>query len=456
MKKQISLTCLISAVLFITGCLKEDASYRQIKDPVIEEITSFIRDQPGLEKLGANYAENLINKIDKNNIHFRKFKKTDVLVAPIKTEDGTITNLVMEKKDGRISAGYLFNIKATGTQVSAANFFDNYLLQTPNEFDGKFSMTNMHGLELFNQTYTKGKITDAQFLRPVSKSNSAARQAPNNNNQLASFDHPTTNCVEWFRVFYNPATLEVYNMVYLYTECTTEGSGSGGSGGEGGGGSTSDYVYVTPCDQAAEINANTDYSYRLDLLKWAAQNNRYETVLVNGVNTTGVTGWNSFSNYTDNHTVQFSLSSFQNQSITSMAHNHYEGGLSIFSPADMRSVYYALRDNKIADWQKFNMGLVTNSGTTYTMQILNYDQFMAFGNQTFADDISYNAFSHAYSQIYDIRPSNSAAYNETKFLNFLKAANIGLSLFKGNFETLGSWKPYVQSGSSTFTITECP
>jgi len=145
--------------------------------------------------------------------------------------------------------------------------------------------------------------------------------------------------------------------------------------------------------------------------------------------------------------------------IGGLAHSHWgTGSLSIFSPGDLYGMYQLLVNNKMANPSTFFSVVTTGHGTTYMLMIDDVNKFSQFAQNSFgnasdaqgADDLLSAVFS-----IYGITPNSSISKNEMEFLNFIGAANTGLTLFKGNTSNFNSWNRLGINGANVVT-NPCP
>ena len=90
--------------------------------------------------------------------------------------------------------------------------------------------------------------------------------------------------------------------------------------------------------------------------------------------------------------------------------------LPVFSPDDILTMYQLVKSGQTSP--DFFMGLVTNSGTTYLMQISNLTKFLGYFDN-YANNLLFNNTYNIF-----VKSSNSVQDNENQFANF--AANLVL------------------------------
>ncbi|MCX8490934.1 MAG: hypothetical protein ORN54_07690, partial [Cyclobacteriaceae bacterium] len=149
--------------------------------------------------------------------------------------------------------------------------------------------------------------------------------------------------------------------------------------------------------------------------------------------------------------IDFSPSS----AIDGYIHTHYTGLLSIFSPDDMRALYTLMNNNLMGNPSNFTAGVVTASGTSYLLMINDIQQFQVFSQSFLSNENSFNIFSTLYSEVYNIKPSNTVDQNETSLLQLLQVTNSGLKLLKGNTGVFDDWKVLGLDQNNSVTSTDC-
>jgi hypothetical protein len=134
-------------------------------------------------------------------------------------------------------------------------------------------------------------------------------------------------------------------------------------------------------------------------------------------------------------------------------HCHYNDpqAPSIFSPSDIKAIYYSYRALGIKNIETFTASVVTAMGTTYLLKVVDKAAFMNFGCvnlqnpddfQNFSDDMSIAVNSHFPEFV-----------KESGFLDASK--NSGLVLFKGNITTFNQWDRRILNSSNVPVNTNC-
>lgn len=228
-----------------------------------------------------------------------------------------------------------------------------------------------------------------------------------------------------------------------YQQCYETGGGSDPGEGSGPGQPGDPNNPSTPCEHARLLGLAPQFTDAMTDLK-SKVNANYEA---------GYVYVNPSYQYVQGQPNEPGFNLQITGQIGGMMHSHYTGLLSIYSPDDLYSFVHLYKNGNMWDPSTFSMGLVTASGTQYLLYI---DDMTAF--QNFADFIttqgSYDAYSIAYENLFNIRPSNSAATNEANFLNYIRAANIGLRLMKGS-DNFHDWSPIKSDGNGNIVPYPC-
>ena len=242
----------------------------------------------------------------------------------------------------------------------------------------------------------------------------------------------------------------------------TSGTGTSNSGGGNDAGSSSTtpseaLVEVVPnepsniivndkkCELFNNLKTNQSFKDIINVLK-AGTTLTYEQGVALTNQTGGIFGAiMGVANPNKKSAVEFTIP--DGSTIDIFIHNHYTGGLSIFSPDDLEQIYKVLKNPNITTGTNFVSIVVTPNEEVYAMTISDKDAFIAFGDKWFTNDDTYNEFNKLYSHSiadldrypgYGIKSNKPT--NEQNFLRLLNSKNSGLKLHKANAD-LSQWTP---------------
>lgn len=185
---------------------------------------------------------------------------------------------------------------------------------------------------------------------------------------------------------------------------------------------------ANPCKEMEKIAKDLAIISKLKELKnKTGENKEYGVTMNFGENTT-------FSNLISGQADTPGINLAINSPIDGFMHSHYDGLLSTFSDADIKSIYDLYKSGKINKWRTFVMMLVTED-TAYTLKIGNKSRFLAFGDQNLKTGDGYFLFGNFFNG--RVNSSNTDIQNELGLMSLLEDS--GLVLFKGNPITLDNW-----------------
>ncbi|ALR29302.1 hypothetical protein ATE47_01580 [Chryseobacterium sp. IHB B 17019] len=191
-----------------------------------------------------------------------------------------------------------------------------------------------------------------------------------------------------------------------------------------------------PCDRADALENHENFKIMLNVLKNPIiLNDNREHGFIYKFGSNGAFSQYPISGQPDLAGIDFTL---PNGTVDGIAHTHYDDLLSVFSPDDLMAMTKAYAEGKMSDVNTFTMTLVTADGTQYMLMVDDVTKFSAFA--TSLNNSNLDNFSLIYGGIYHISPDNTNDQNEKSFLNYIKATNSGLKLFKGNSD-FSSWTP---------------
>ena len=138
-----------------------------------------------------------------------------------------------------------------------------------------------------------------------------------------------------------------------------------------------------------------------------------------------------------------------------MVHNHYAGGLSIFSPADLEQIYKTLKNPNYKTGINFVSIVVTPDQEVYAITITDKTAFLAYADENFGTESKFYKYSLLYSQNLDdpllkgfgINKNHTSPENEKNFLKML-GRNSGLKVHKANSD-LSQWNPLTLNPNNT-------
>ena len=138
-----------------------------------------------------------------------------------------------------------------------------------------------------------------------------------------------------------------------------------------------------------------------------------------------------------------------------LTHNHYTGGLTIFSPADLKQIYDYISTADVDQGDNYVSVVVTPNPqdtqdpkrpTVYAITITDRAKFIAYGNANFGTQTKFDIFDGIFGLEKDewplsgfgINENHTSAENEASFLKMVE--NSGLKVHKANAD-LSQWNP---------------
>lgn len=227
-------------------------------------------------------------------------------------------------------------------------------------------------------------------------------------------------------------------------------------GGGGGGFDSSESLIDSDCKKITDLKNDDVFKQKMILLKNAAENYSVETLFtVYNDPTPGVAPSQTDAyDYTAFTGTSYAPNAVYagDTTMQGLIHSHFEGLLSIFSPSDIKDLYGLMLNSSITD--DFFIGVVTDEGTSYILQIEDRTKFIAFGNLYLSTETKfYNFERDTWERKYNITPNNSNANNEKGFLKMMSDLNAGISLTSSNFvknqpHNFSEWKKIVYDNNS--------
>ncbi len=158
------------------------------------------------------------------------------------------------------------------------------------------------------------------------------------------------------------------------------------------------------------------------------------------------------ANPNEQYTVEFDVPN--GTVIDILTHNHYTGGLTIFSPADLKQIYDYISTADAAQWENYVSVVVTpnpqdpQNPTVYAITITDRAQFIAYGNANFGTETKFDIFRGIFSLekgnrfitgCFGINENHTPSENEASFLKLLGKTS-GIKVHKANAD-LSQWNP---------------
>ena len=137
-----------------------------------------------------------------------------------------------------------------------------------------------------------------------------------------------------------------------------------------------------------------------------------------------------------------------------LTHNHYTGGLTIFSPADLKQIYDYISTAPVDQGDNYVSVVVTpnpqdpQNPTVYAITITDRAKFIAYGKANFGTETKFDIFRGIFSLekgnrfitgCFGINENHTSAENEASFLKLLGKTS-GLKVHKTNAD-LSQWNP---------------
>ncbi len=211
----------------------------------------------------------------------------------------------------------------------------------------------------------------------------------------------------------------------------------------GGGGYTP--PTSTPCSQVQSLGTSSDFQAKMQDLKTRTSLN-YEAAYIMR---------NDAYEYIQgaNNELSMSLPINYINPIDGFLHSHYNDpqALSIFSPSDIKAIYDSNRALGIKNIETFTAGVVTASGTTYLLKVVDKTAFMNFGSVNLQNPAAFLNFEDEMSVA--VNSHSPEFVQESGFLNAIR--NSGLMLFKGNITTFNQWDRRILNSSNVPVNTNC-
>ncbi len=192
------------------------------------------------------------------------------------------------------------------------------------------------------------------------------------------------------------------------------------------------YHPVTPCQYVDSLTALPSFDTDLGVLQFAADNDSVKKehgfYYSHNNNNRGNLFSTHFEGEANKAEINFSLP----YPIDGFMHSHYVGLLPVFSGADLLSIVQIYNHGNMRSFATFTATVVTASNTQYMLRIDDTTKFKTYALAN--EDTPLDPFDDALDK-FGVNTKNTLALNEKNFLHFVRANNIGLSVFKRNVNT---------------------
>jgi hypothetical protein len=146
-----------------------------------------------------------------------------------------------------------------------------------------------------------------------------------------------------------------------------------------------------------------------------------------------------------------------------MIHNHYVGGLTIFSPADLDQIYQYIKTADMDQGENYVSVVITPNPqdplnpSVYAITITDKEKFISYGDDKFSTQAKFETYEYlAYAEKNAITEScmginndHTTLENENRFLKMIK--NSGLKVHKANAD-LSQWNPLALNNNGTVAL----
>ncbi|WP_028121249.1 hypothetical protein [Epilithonimonas tenax] len=201
-------------------------------------------------------------------------------------------------------------------------------------------------------------------------------------------------------------------------------------------------VPKTPCDKINKVGKNNKTKDLFGILHPKVNSTKeFGYILTES-------GGSIYETYIEGNTGEHSINFSVNTPIDGFIHSHYIGLLSVFSVSDMFALAQLYKNGKIKDMDSFVIGVVTDPA-----------KFGAFANKLFSgnqiDEDMLRNYEAIYEFVYKIKTNNTASVNENAFVGYLKTADTGLKMLKGD-ASFGNWQLLNKDSNGNVVPQNCP
>lgn len=213
------------------------------------------------------------------------------------------------------------------------------------------------------------------------------------------------------------------------------------------------------CNQLQQIANNGNWTNRMQELRTATTGNT-EILYYGNIGNDGNMDYSSGDRIESdnpgehgipNHTISNPTDSF--------IHNHFQGGLPVFSPGDLYSLWTLYDNNLINNADTFVMYLTTtgnsnsttNDDTLYALTISDINDFLENGAIFLNNETSIDTFFYEKG----ISTNISADLNEKRLLEIIKDLDLGLNLYRGDIDDFTNWSQLKLKNDKTIKEKNC-
>lgn len=177
------------------------------------------------------------------------------------------------------------------------------------------------------------------------------------------------------------------------------------------------------------VKGNTKFSDKLSLLLNDSKKLTYEVGYILYPSSSHLFIYEKIEGKPDEASIIFS----PKKQIAGFIHSHYSNLYPIFSGSDIKSIYEAYNEEKINDYSKFFIAVVSSFESSYLLKITDLNLFIAFSKKNLIDKNNFIDFENRY---YNLQQSLQASIGikssfESALLYLLQ--NSGLTLYKSDF-----------------------
>lgn len=503
LKNYLKLGILLSGIsLFIISCQKDD-DFKTIENNTLVNNSNYKTKRIYSKEIEQNkIIKNKINEIkEKQNVLKINAQNKTVYFSDYDFTINTNFAVYLENQDASYHS-YTFKVLRDSTEFSLENLilssndnnsYDIYLSQYNLSQDDIALIQNNQSPDLTGKAILT-KIIDEDFIGNIfSKETITVTTLCPTTTFIAGNDcgcdgHHTlaqilagTYCACFAA---GGVTLTADQTIFSWEECgidiSTGGGGTAGTSGGGGGGTANDSdpntydptdpsihgnnpvvsapaledsedeeldLLISDCNVLSQLSQSPDFITKMNELKTATTGNIEISYL-------GITNSNGVTTFPQNLRDQGQPNSNEaplkipTSPINVMLHNHAtltttpivgNGSLPVQSPGDMNGIWQFYDNNYITNLDNFVSVVITPDQTVYALTINWPSDFQTNGEKFLKTIEAAEAFYHK-----KITQGKTNDLNETAFAEKLKELNIGITLYRGNFNQVQGDAPFTK------------
>lgn len=431
----------VCLLILIASCQKEIVEKLPVENEAVrQQVTTFLESQKKvMSDSTAAFLSTLIKNIDWTSMYvetnpiwgkrilfsLKRAFKIDKALA-----DGENAIVLTENERGLIRDAHLISLTHSKNCISNTNkLITDLMNDLKPDFTGVLIKMFLNKQLCYEVSFDKGQTAYFKTLRRKKTNVQTGR---------------TDTCIDWYWIttYTYPGGYSYTTEEYAFTTCAGDGDecpfkivngtvqrincpGGGGSGP--GGGDT----IVNPCAHASALSVDSGFRVQMLLLK-SVTNLNYENGYVKGKDANG----NMVYQLVQGNPGQPYLPGFNFSSpVDGMLHSHFAGGFSIFSPADLLTLYSTYHDGHANPGFTF---AVTTPNGNYVLEVTDVNAFLQYGAAHLSDQTSFNQFQAIIYAQYGIYEQGSQTTNETGFINMIQGEGMGLKLLSSD-DTFQTW-----------------